>query len=62
MDQTRAKILISNLLCEIVEHVWEQGGDQYDAWLLQEVGFTQDEIDELKKEGLFHSPSDYERD
>ena len=62
MNEIRAKILISNLLCEIVDHVWEQGGEQYDAWLIQEVGFTKEEINELKSEGFFHSPSDYERE
>ena len=62
MDKQRALILISNLLCEIVDKVWEGPLEQYESWLKEEVGFTTEEITELKTEGLYHEPNDYIRE
>lgn len=62
MDKQRALILMSNLLCEIVDKVWEGPSEQYESWLIEEVGFTKEEINELKEKELFHEPLDYVRE
>lgn len=61
MEETRAKVLIGNLLSEISEKVWEAPVEQFEEWLTEEVGFTKNEIEELKADGLFHEPADFER-
>lgn len=61
MNEDRAKILISNLLCEIVDKVWNAPEEDFEPWLIEEVGFTKEEIAELKSEGLFHEPFPFER-
>lgn len=60
MDKQRAKILINNLLDEIVDKVWQAPSEDYIPWLKEEVGFTDEEISELQDEGLFPVPFDME--
>ena len=62
MDNNRSKILIGNLLNEIADKVWEAPAEQFEPWLIEEVGFTREEIEELKADGLFHEPSDFTRE
>jgi len=61
MDEKRAKVLIGNLLNEICDKVWSAPSEDFEPWLTEEVGFTREEIEELREEGHFHEPADYER-
>lgn len=52
---TREKIIINNILAEICDKTDIQK-DQYESWLKLEVGMTEEEINELKADGLFPEP------
>ena len=58
MDSDRCKIIINNLLTEIIEKtdICINDNNTYYSWLINEVGLTDAEIDELKKDHLFPEP------
>lgn len=51
----REKILINNLLTAICDTT-DIAKDQYEDWLKLEIGFTDEEIQELKDKDLFPEP------
>lgn len=46
-DSDRSKVIINNILSEIVETTWESNNIEYFEWLTNEVGLSVDEIAEL---------------
>lgn len=54
----RSEILINNLLNEIVDKVWQAPATEYLPWLMQEVGFTEEEISYLKAKNCFPEPTE----
>ena len=48
MDKVRGQIIINNLLAEICLKT-DIKKDQYESWLINEVGLTKAEIKELKE-------------
>lgn len=58
MSIDRATQLINNLLNEIVTKAWDSPSEDYIPWLVEEVGFTKEEIDNLKVTGHLPMPID----
>lgn len=56
MEITRAKILINNILSEVSAHIEWQSEEEYILWLKTEIGFTENEINELKLQDLLPVP------
>ena len=57
----RSKQLINNLLYEICSKT-DLPIEQYEDWLVDEVGFSQKEISELKEANCFPEPEIYSYD
>ena len=53
--EERTMILINNLLSEICKKT-DIIEEQYEDWLIQEVGFTEDELSDLEYNGYLPRP------
>lgn len=49
----RAKVLFNNLLAQIVKTTPFDNEEQYEHWLITEIGMSNEEIESLKSENLF---------
>lgn len=56
MNSKRAQELINNLLAQISDHIEWTSQEQYLAWLQLEVGFTTEEIEDLRFQGNLPMP------
>ena len=58
MNEKRCKIIINNLLDQIIKFTDMYNADKetYYSWLETEIGLTREEIEELKEENLFPEP------
>ena len=61
MESNRAKNLINNILAE-VSTTWEDNKQGYIDWLKVDIGMTDEEIAELKKDNLFPEPTEIEQE
>lgn len=58
MNEKRCKIIINNLLDQIIKFtdMYKADKETYYSWLETEIGLTREEIEELKEEDLFPEP------
>ena len=60
MNENRLKQLINNILYEITV-ASEMPKEKYLSWLKLEVGFTEEELQELADDGLLPLPTEIEK-
>lgn len=56
MNLDRAKVIINNLLSEVVNKSWEAGKQDYMDWLELEVGINKEELQELADSNCLPMP------
>lgn len=60
MNNNRLKEIINNILAQVTNFT-DMDKKTYISWLKNEVGITQNELDELGTEGFLPLPVDYEK-